>query len=210
MIKYMLQRIILWILPVGKIDSLIAHSKINLCIANVTIGDGSKFYEESKVFNLQNTKSNIIIGRNTHIRGCLQIFKQGGRISIGDYCYVGENSYVWSAAEINVGNNVLISHGVNIHDNISHPIGALLRHKDYLRILGLEHYPIEKFDLRPKKVVISDNAWIGFNSTILKGVTIGEGAIVGAGSVVTKDVPPFAIVGGNPAKIIRILSENER
>jgi galactoside O-acetyltransferase len=56
-------------------------------------------------------------------------------------------------------------------------------------------------------VKICDHAWIGFNSILLKGVTVGEGAIVAAGSVVTKDVPPFTIVGGNPARVIRNLEE---
>lgn len=59
-------------------------------------------------------------------------------------------------------------------------------------------------------VKICNKVWIGFNSIILKGVTIGEGSIVGAGSVVTKDVPPWTIVAGNPARIIREIPENER
>lgn len=59
-------------------------------------------------------------------------------------------------------------------------------------------------------VKISDKVWIGFNSIILKGVTIGEGAVVGAGSVVTKDVPAWTVVAGNPARIIREIPENER
>ena len=61
-----------------------------------------------------------------------------------------------------------------------------------------------------KPIIVKDKSWIGFNSIILKGVTIGEGAIVGAGSVVTKDVPDWAIVAGNPAKLIRLIPENER
>ena len=65
-------------------------------------------------------------------------------------------------------------------------------------------------DVIRKPIVIKDKAWIGFNSIILKGVTIGEGAIVGAGSVVTKDVPPYTIVAGNPARIVREIPENER
>ena len=59
-------------------------------------------------------------------------------------------------------------------------------------------------------VVICDRSWIGARSIILKGVTIGEGAIVGAGSVVTSDVPPWTIVGGNPARVIRALTDEER
>jgi galactoside O-acetyltransferase len=60
-----------------------------------------------------------------------------------------------------------------------------------------------------RPVIIQDKAWIGFNVIILKGVTIGTGAIVGAGSVVTKDVPAYCIAGGNPARVIRELSQNE-
>lgn len=52
-------------------------------------------------------------------------------------------------------------------------------------------------------VIINDNVWIGMNAIILPGVTIGKGAVIAAGSVVTKDVPPYSLVGGNPAKIIR-------
>lgn len=56
-------------------------------------------------------------------------------------------------------------------------------------------------------MVISDDAWIGLNAIILKGVKIGKGAIVGAGSVVTKNVPDMAVVAGNPARIIKMLDE---
>jgi acetyltransferase-like isoleucine patch superfamily enzyme len=64
--------------------------------------------------------------------------------------------------------------------------------------------------IKRKPIKICDKSWIGFNSIILKGVTIGEGAIVGAGSVVTRDVPPWTIVAGNPAKVIQDISEHER
>ena len=64
----------------------------------------------------------------------------------------------------------------------------------------------ERYDLIPKKIVIKDYAWIGSKSVILPGVTIGENAVVGAGSVVTKDVPDNAIVAGNPAKIIKYIN----
>lgn len=176
----------------------------------IVIGNSSKFYDEAEVFNMSNIDSNIIIGENTHIRGHLQIFKQGGKISIGDFCYVGEQSKIWSAGEIKIGNQVLISHNVNIHDNISHPIESSKRIEDFERIIGYKDYDIKTFNIKPSKVIIKDKAWIGFNSIILKGVTIGEGAIVGAGSVVTKDVPDWTIVAGNPAKIIRKIPQDER
>ena len=58
-------------------------------------------------------------------------------------------------------------------------------------------------DLREEEIIIEDDAWIGFNAIITKGVRIGKGAIVGAGTIITEDVPDFAIVVGNPAKIIK-------
>jgi acetyltransferase-like isoleucine patch superfamily enzyme len=195
---------------VGVFQFRINEININNCLKNVTIGKNSKFYQEATINNLQGKVEKISIGNNTHIRGNFQVFKQGGKIKIGDFCYVGENSKVWSASEVIIGNKVLISHNVNIHDNISHPINSEMRFNDYKRILGIENYEVEQFDLRPKSILIKDKAWIGFNSIILKGVTIGEGAIVGAGSVVTKDVPDWTIVAGNPAKIIREIPENER
>ena len=184
--------------------------KIKKCFEQVTVGEKTQFYEQAEVVNLQGNKKHINIGINTHIRGCFQIFKQGGKINIGDFCYIGENSKIWSASEIIIGNQVLISHNVNIHDNISHPINSEMRIKDYKRILGIENFDAQQFNLNAKSILIKDKAWIGFNSIILKGVTIGEGAIVGAGSVVTKDVPDWTIVAGNPAKIIREIPENER
>jgi galactoside O-acetyltransferase len=57
-----------------------------------------------------------------------------------------------------------------------------------------------------RPVIIADKAWVGFNVSILKGVTIGEGAVIGACSVVTRDVPPFSVVAGNPARLIRTRS----
>jgi acetyltransferase-like isoleucine patch superfamily enzyme len=59
-------------------------------------------------------------------------------------------------------------------------------------------------------VKICDRVWIGFGVTILKGIIVGEGAILAAGTVVTRDVPPYCIVGGNPARVIRELSDDER
>lgn len=70
-------------------------------------------------------------------------------------------------------------------------------------ILTLGHDPqCPDFSLRGGDVVIGDHAWIGYRALILPGITIGEGAVVGAGATVTKDVPPYAIVAGNPARII--------
>lgn len=103
---------------------------------------------------------------------------------------------------------MLISHNLNIFDNSTHPLNAALRHQQFKDIIRTGHPKRLQLDERP--VIIKDDVLISCISIILAGVTIGEGAIVGAGSVVTHDVPPWTLVAGNPARIIRELSENER
>jgi acetyltransferase-like isoleucine patch superfamily enzyme len=170
---------------------------------SVALSENSFLHPESIITNMQNNRNKITIGRFTNIRGHLQVFNQGGEIHIGEYCYVGENSKIWSAQSVIIGDRVLIAHNVNIHDNISHPLDSRERHNDYRRIIGLTENVTDFYDLVPKPVVIKNDAWIGLNAIILKGVTIGEGAIVGAGSVVTKDVPDYTVVVGNPARVIK-------
>lgn len=181
-----------------RIHSAWHHAK---CLRNATAAEHSRFHLESRVINLQGNKNLISIGKNTHIRGELLIYAHGGKITIGDFCFVGEGSRIWSGASVTIGNYVLIAHGVNIHDNNSHPTDWQLRrlHTEHIILKG---HPTSGIDLKDKPVVIQDDAWIGFNSAIMKGVTVGKGAIVGACSVVTSDVPDYAIVVGNPAKVI--------
>jgi acetyltransferase-like isoleucine patch superfamily enzyme len=166
-----------------------------------TIGKNSVIHEEAEIANYLNDKSKITIGEHSHIRGQLLLFAHGGNIRIGDYCYIGKNSYIWSAKNITIGNRVLISHNCNIFDSDTHPIDAKKRHEHCKQIITTGHPRI--CDLNEDPVIIEDDAWIGANSIILKGLTLGKGAVVGAGSVVTADVPPFTLVAGNPARLVK-------
>jgi acetyltransferase-like isoleucine patch superfamily enzyme len=150
----------------------------------------------------------ITVGAGTHIRGQLFTFGHGGRITLGKYCYVGENSKLWSAARLTIGDRVLIGHNTSIFDSDTHPLNARERHRQYVEIISTGH-PSE-IDLREEPVTIEDDVWIGCNVVVLKGVTIGRGAVVGAGSVVTRDVPPHVLVAGNPARVVRELAADER
>lgn len=172
------------------------------------LSKGTVIYPSAILDNIQGDKALIKVGANSHVLGQLLIFAHGGEIEIGDDCYIGEHARVWSAKKIHIGNRVLISHNVNIFDSLTHPISATERHQQFLTIVTKGHP--KKIDLSEDSVFIHDDVWIGAMSMVLKGVTIGEGAIVGAGSVVTKDVPPWTIVAGNPAQIIREIGINER
>jgi len=167
----------------------------------IDMGEETKFYPTAAVGDMSKN-DRIILGRNCHIYGSLYVYEHSGFIRIGDHCSLGECSRITSGKNITIGNRVMIAHNVNILDNISHPIEANLRHQDFLN-----HYShdVKEFELKAASILIEDDVWIGFNSIILKGVTIGRGAIIGAGSVVTKDVEPWTINVGNPLKSIKKL-----
>jgi acetyltransferase-like isoleucine patch superfamily enzyme len=173
----------------------------NECAKQVSLGAKSSFYGVAKVYNPQN-KLDIVIGNNTHIRGELLNFKYGGKIRIGNNCYVGDGSRIWSGDSITIGDNVLISHNVNIVDTNAHEIDYIERSERYKDLLI--NGPWEtKGIIKTSPILIKDYAWISFGAIILKGVTIGRGAIIAAGAVVTKDVPDYTLVAGNPAKHIK-------
>jgi acetyltransferase-like isoleucine patch superfamily enzyme len=165
-------------------------------------GNDYVFYPETIISNMQNNPAHIKIGEKTHVRGTLLIFKYGGKITIGSNCYIGDGTRIWSGQEITIGNDVLIAHHVNIVDTQAHELNSEERSERYRALI--EHGPwSQKGNIETKPIVIKDKAWISFNAIILKGVTIGEGAIVAAGSVVTKDVAPYTMVAGNPAIYVK-------
>lgn len=166
-------------------------------------GTETVIYSTSSIINASGNPENIVLGNFCHIKGELLLFGHGGKIEMGDYCYLGFNSRIWSAKQINIGNRVLIAHNCNIFDNDTHPLDPELRHKQFKDIItsGQPH----DIDLKEEEIIIEDDVLIGANSTILKGVALGKACIIGAGSVVTKDVPPYTVVVGNPARIVRQL-----
>ncbi len=111
----------------------------------------------------------------------------GFNIEIGDHFYANFNCVFLDAGEIKIGNNVMIGPGAHVY-TVSHPIDATQRQTK------------SEF---AKPVVIEDNVWIGGQSVILPGARVGKNSVIGAGSVVTKDVPESVLVAGNPARIIK-------
>ena len=162
----------------------------------------------AKIRNIRGDTDKIVVGRHTHILGELLTFAHGGEIKIGDWCYVGEGSRIWSATSIEIGNRVLISHSANMFDSLTHPLRASQRHEQIKQLFRKGHPRQISLDERPIK--ICDDAWIGAGAIVLRGVTVGEGGVIAAGAVVTKDVLPYSIVAGNPAVLVRELSPDER
>ena len=141
--------------------------------------------------------------------GELSTFAHGGEIRIGEWCYVGEGSRIWSALLHRARKSRAdLAHSVNIFDSLTHPLRAAARHEQVRQIFERGHPREISLDESP--VRIGDDAWIGAGAMVLRGVTVGEGGVVAAGAVVTKDVPPYSIVAGNPAVLVRELSPDER
>ena len=150
-------------------------------------------------------KENIHIGINVTIYGTLET-QGNGRIEIGDYSNIRYNTYIGSAKSIKIGKYVIISHDVKIYDNNNHPISANLRQE--LSVNRFEASLNSWTRSEAADIIIEDNVWIGFGAVILKGVRVGKGSIVGACGVVTKDIPPFCVAAGNPAKIVKTLNND--
>lgn len=112
-----------------------------------------------------------------------------GSIHIGDGTVIEPHAHIGAAARLEIGCNVLMGTRVFITDHDHQFTDSVL--------------PIRKQPLIVSPVIIEDSVWLGENTTVLKGVTIGHHAVIGANSVVTKNVPPFAIAVGSPARVVR-------
>lgn len=111
-------------------------------------------------------------------------------LRVGDYCWLGVNNFI--CGKVDIGNGVILGPNVSI-PGATHDITL--------------NQPFSKSGITISGTTIEDSVWVGSNSTIIDGIKISEGAVIAANSVVTKDVPPFAIVGGVPAEIIKYRKE---
>lgn len=121
----------------------------------------------------------------------IKTLRKDSIIRIGNNVGISGSSVI-AAKEINIGNDVMLGSNVTIVDTDFHSLHPINRRSS-------------KKDVRIEKVIIEDNVFIGMSAIILKGVTIGKNSIIGAGSIVTNNIPPNCIAGGNPAKVIKPL-----
>jgi galactoside O-acetyltransferase len=152
------------------------------------------------------TDNRIEVGANSLLASRVVYEKPGAQLRIGARSFVGVG--LMSIAEcVDIGDDVMISWGATIVDHHSHSIRARQRTYDVQQwIHGHKDWTWVKI----APVRIEDRAWLGFNVSVLPGVTIGEGAIIGACSLVTKSVPAWTIAAGNPARVLRELTADER
>lgn len=190
-------------LTVTKLNSAMVRERI----ANQVVRSGILNCGPNATVYNHGQRSNIKLGEGVILDGTLECYKEGELI-IGDYSYIGR-SRIFAAKSVTIGKGVYISDHIVVFDSDLHPLSGRGRYEslvDWNAGVPLNVYT----NIDRKPVRIYDYVWIGANAVIIKGVTIGEGAVVGAGSVVTRDVPPYTIVAGNPARIIREIPLEER
>jgi len=141
------------------------------------------FFERSSSKTLR-----VILKKNVYLKHH-SVIQGSGKLVIGDNTYLGSFCVIGVNEEITIGKNVMIADCVSLRDT----------DHNFSRI----DIPMKDQGISTAPIIINDDVWIGHGCVITKGVIINEGAIVAANAVVTKDVPPFAIVGGVPAKIIK-------
>ena len=153
-------------------------------------------------------RENVRIGRWVSLCDD-ELRSYGGTIHMGDCIWMSARGQIVSASEVEIGDFSIFGRDVYISDTNEHPTDPRIRHAqtEALQKTGL---PPDRARADTAPVHIGRDVWVGERAIILKGVTIGDGAIVAAGAVVTSDVPPATIVAGNPSRIVKRLEQDEK
>jgi maltose O-acetyltransferase len=167
----------------------------NIEVGENTVIDSSSSFK--KFFS--RLKVGLKVGSHVTLQSPALAVEENGYIEIGDYSYIS-SACLAAKDKIIIGKYVFISAGVTIVDTDFHPLDPADRMRDTIAISTIgDKSRRPYFDSAP--IRIEDDVWIGFNATILKGVTIGKGSIIEPGAVVSKNVPEGSIVSGNPGVI---------
>lgn len=168
---------------------------LNMEAGENTVMDSSSCFK--KFFS--KLRPGLKLGSNITLQSPALATEENGYIEIGDFSYISGAAII-ASYKIIIGKHVFIAGGVTIVDSDFHPLDAAARITDTIAISTVGNKSFRpNFEAAP--VFIEDDVWIGFNATILKGVTIGKGSVIQPGAVVLKNVPAGAIVSGNPAQI---------
>lgn len=171
---------------------LSAYLRQKAYASQAILGPGARISASGSITNLRD-RSAIVVGPSSLIGGDLTTFAHAGRIEVGEWFYLGPRSSIWSSCSIKIGNRVLVSFDVHIHDTNSHPMDPEARFAHTRDMLTNGHPKVDP-GISAAPIVIGDDVWIGAGAMIFKGVTIGRGAIIGARAIVTEDVPAGALV----------------
>ncbi len=150
---------------------------------------------------------NVKLGENVKIYAFVNLYgcEIGDELKIGTFVEIQKGAFI--GKHVKISSHSFVCEGVTIEDNVFIGHGVMFINDKYPRSTSPTGALQTEDDWQVVPTVIKAGASIGSNATILCGITVGEQAIVGAGSVVTRDVPPFTVVAGNPARVLRKISQ---
>jgi acetyltransferase-like isoleucine patch superfamily enzyme len=165
------------------------------------------------LFRVQMRRQGVSGGLVT-VEGWLPVLHGAGQVHLGRVALRSFTARIELGAErggrLNVGDGVFINQGASVVASLEIDIGPGARIGDFAAIFDSDHHPVEQGAvIRRAPVVIGANAWIGRGAMVLPGVTVGDHAVVAAGSIVTRDVPSRTLVAGNPARPVRELNADQ-
>ncbi len=170
------------------------------------LGQGVRLGLEARMLTPDGERR-VRIGANTVIRGVIRC-EDAGRCEVGAEVYIGNDAIVSVRTQVEIGDGTLLAHGAQVFDNDTHPIDPAERRAHFRSILKLG--PRRDFPIGVRPVRIGRDCWLGFGAAVMKGVSLGDEAIVAAGAIVTSDVRARTIVAGNPAREVKALDERPR
>ena len=159
---------------------IVRYIKMQLFKIKWRINNKNNYTYATSVFNIENVK----VGKYTYGGISVSNDVNDAKLVIGNFCSIAENVHFMLGSE--------------------HALNHISTYPFQVYFMGADREAISKGD-----IIVKDDVWIGRNALIMSGVNIGQGAVIAAGAVVTKDVPPYAVVGGVPARVIRYRFEEE-
>ena len=175
--------------------------------AHGEIGQNLRLGLSARLINMGEPSQTQLRG-DAVVRGVLKV-EATGKLDIGRFCYIGDGVVVSVQDSVTIGEATLLAHGVQVFDNNTHPTSAAQRELQFRRMIGYKDRT-GPMVVEAAPVSIGRRCWIGMNGIVMKGVSIGDDTIVASGSVVVSDLPAGVIAGGNPARVLRELTAEER
>jgi len=182
-----------------KITSWLMYRKWSKMVT--IVGEGVKFYKTTTILHMYGASAkNIKIGAKSRIHGELAVCAKG-TIEMGEYTKIGPGTKILSVNKVVVGDLTAMATNCVVCDNNNHSVNPHDREIMRKTPSGSFERSWENSDSAP--IIIGRNVWVGANVRICKGVTIGDGSVLAANAVITKDVPANCVAAGNPAKIVK-------
>lgn len=165
---------------------------------NAVVGENFICGLNTRIYKKRTERDAIKIGVNVSLLDAELRCYEKGSIKIDDYSWFSLRTQIISCSSIKIGKYCIFARDVYISDTNEHPVNPFVRREQTLK--GVEP---DRYKSMTRPINIGDDVWVGERACIMKGVNIGNGVVVAANAVVTKDVPDYCVVAGNPARIVK-------